>query len=333
MSSAPDYDIVAIGNAIVDIIGRCDDAFLEQHGADKGHMALVTAERISEIYGDMAPGIEISGGSAANTIVGAASLGAKTAYIGKVANDDFGKVFRHDIQAAGVTYETAPKSGGEATARSLVLVTPDGERTMNTFLGVSPELTSDDLDPKLISSGGILYLEGYLFDRPEAQAAFYEASKIAKDAGRRVALTLSDGFCVDRHRTAFRELINGPIDILFANETELFSLAEASDFDAAISSIARHVPLLAATRNAAGSVIVTNTETVTIPAATVETVVDTTGAGDLYAAGVLYGLSNNLPLETCGQLGSLAASEIISHIGARPESNLLDLAKEKGLIS
>ena len=333
MSAAPDYDIVAIGNAIVDIIGRCDDAFLERHGADKGHMALVTAERISEIYGDMAPGIEISGGSAANTIVGAASLGAKTAYIGKVADDDFGKIFRHDIKAAGVTFETAPKSGGEPTARSLVLVTPDGERTMNTFLGVSPELTSDDLDPKLISSGGILYLEGYLFDRPEAQAAFYQASKIAKDAGRRVALTLSDGFCVDRHRDAFRELIDGTVDILFANEAELLSLPETEDFDAAISSISRRIPLLAAPRSAAGAIFVTEAGKFMIPAAPVVDVVDTTGAGDLYAAGVLYGLSNKLPIETCGQLGSLAAAEIISHIGARPEKKLLDLAKEKGLLS
>lgn len=324
-------DVVGIGNAIVDIIGRCDDAFLEAHGAPKGHMRLVDADTISKLYDAMGPAIEISGGSAANTIVGIASLGGATAYLGKVADDDFGRVFAHDIRAANVAYATPPKPGGEPTARSLILVTPDGERTMNTFLGVSPEFEEPDLDPDTIASGAILYLEGYLFDRPEAQAAFYKAADIAKSAGRKVSLTLSDGFCVARHRERFLDIIKSHVDILFANEAELIALAQIDDFNAAVKAVSDLAPILAATRSANGSVIVTGGQTTVIPVERVANVVDTTGAGDLYAAGVLFGIARGFDPATCGRLGSIAAAEIISHLGARPEIELHVLCEKKGL--
>jgi sugar/nucleoside kinase (ribokinase family) len=324
-------DVVGIGNAIVDIIGRCDDAFLDAHGAPKGHMRLVDADTISALYSDMGPAIEVSGGSAANTIVGIASLGGNTAYLGKVADDDFGRIFAHDIRAAGVAFDTPAKSGGEPTARSLVLVTPDGERTMNTFLGVSPEFDAADLDAETIASGAILYLEGYLFDRPEAQAAFYKAADIAKQAGRKVSLTLSDGFCVDRHRDSFLEIIRSHVDILFANESELTSLAQVDDFNDAVRAIAPLTPTLAATRSENGSVIIIDGENTPIAIERVSNVADTTGAGDLYAAGVLYGLARGLSAETCGRIGSIAAAEVISHLGARPETNLANLCRQKGV--
>lgn len=330
--TTPRYDVAAIGNAIVDIIGRCDDAFLARHGAAKGHMRLVDAETVQKLYAEMGPAIESSGGSAANTIVGVSSFGGKAAFIGKVAGDEFGKIFRHDIAAAGVTFNTAPVTGKAPTSRSLILVTPDGERTMNTFLGISTDLDQGEVDPEIVRNSGIVYLEGYLFDRPEAKAAFREAASIARRAGRKVALTLSDSFCVDRHRAQFLGLIRSGIDILFANESEIMSLYESTNFDDAARRAAADTRLAVLTRSAKGSMIFADDAVHTIPVEPVNAVIDTTGAGDLYAAGFLYGLASGRDLATAGRLGSLAAAEIISHVGARPEVRLADLARAKGLV-
>ncbi|MBO0764326.1 MAG: adenosine kinase [Hyphomicrobiaceae bacterium] len=327
-----DHDVVAIGNAIVDIIGRCDDAFLAAHGRVKGSMQLVDAPTVERLYGAMGPGIEISGGSAANTAAGVASFGGKAGFIGKVASDQFGQVFRHDIRAAGVTFDTPP-GGGDPTGRSLILVTPDGQRTMNTFLGVSTHLGSGEVDAQLIRSARILYLEGYLFDRPEAKAAFRQAADIAANAGRQVALSLSDPFCVDRHRAEFLELVHKSVDILFANEAEVTSLYETHSFGAAAERARADTRLSALTRSEKGSVILSSGEAVEVPAAPVERVVDTTGAGDLYAAGFLFGVAHGMSLEAAGRLGSLAAAEIISHIGARPQVPLAELARKEGLMA
>jgi sugar/nucleoside kinase (ribokinase family) len=327
------YDVVGIGNAIVDIIARCDDAFLKQKSLSKGGMQLVDADAIVNLYQGTAPAVEISGGSAANTIVGVASFGGRAAFIGKVADDDFGRIFAHDIRASGVAFDTAPAKGGAPTARCLILVTPDGERTMNTFLGVSPELAGDAVNAEMIQAGGVVYLEGYLFDRPEAKAAFRHAASIAAKAGRQVALTLSDGFCVDRHRDEFRTLIKEQVDILFANENEITSLYQTSSFDEAAAQAAKDVKLAVLTRSAKGAQIRSEGKTIAVAAAPVAKVIDTTGAGDLYAAGFLFGHATGKDLETCGKLGSLAAAEIISHVGARPEQALAALARSKGLIS
>jgi len=326
------YDVVAIGNAIVDIIGRCDEQFLVAHGAAKGAMTLVDADRVVTLYASMGPGVEASGGSAANTMAGVASFGGKAAFIGKVADDEFGRIFHHDINAIGVTFKSQPVSGSEPTARCLILVTPDGERTMNTFLGISTELDGAQLDASLIQQSGILYLEGYLFDRPAAKDAFREAVKIANAAGRQVALTLSDGFCVGRHRAEFLDLIRSGIDILFANESEITSLYETGSFDEAAKLAAADTKLAALTRSEKGSVILTGGKSIAIPVSPVAKVVDSTGAGDLYAAGFLYGVSQGLSLEQSGKLASLAAAEIISHVGARPETNLAALARQNGLL-
>jgi sugar/nucleoside kinase (ribokinase family) len=330
--TAPRYDVVGIGNAIVDVIARCDDAFLAARNLQKGSMQLIGTDTVLELYGAIGPAVEISGGSAANTIVGVASLGGKAAFIGKVADDELGRIFAHDIRAAGVTFDTPPAKGGLPTARSLILVTPDGERTMNTFLGVSPELDGGAIKAETVAAGKIVYLEGYLFDREEAKAAFRQAAEIAAKAGRQVALTLSDGFCVDRHRDAFRALVKDKVDILFANESEITSLYQTSSFDEAAKHAARDVKLAVLTRSAKGAVIHSDGKSVAVAAVPVPKVVDTTGAGDLYAAGFLYGHANGLPLETCGKLGSLAAAEIISHVGARPEQPLDKLARSKGLV-
>lgn len=325
------YDVVALGNAIVDIIGRCDDAFLARHGAPKGHMRLVDAETSQALYAAMGPAIEMSGGSAANTMVGVASFGGRAAFIGKTAGDEFGRIFRHDVRSAGVAFDSEPVDGRAPTSRSLILVTPDGERTMNTFLGISTELDQGEVREDLIRQSGVVYLEGYLFDRPEAKAAFRQAAAIARSAGRRVALTLSDSFCVDRHRAEFLELIRGGVDILFANESEITALYETRSFDEAAAQTARDTSLAALTRSAEGSVILSGGQTIAIPAEPVAKLVDTTGAGDLYAAGFLFGLARGLPLETAGRLGSLAAAEIISHVGARPDIRLDQLARDKGV--
>jgi len=326
------YDVVGIGNAIVDILGRCDDAFLARHQAPKGHMRLVNDVTISTLYGAMGPAVEISGGSAANTLVGLASFGARAAFIGKIADDEFGRIFGHDIKAANVTFNTKPVSGGAPTSRSLILVTPDGERTMNTFLGISTDLDQGEIDANLIASSAIVYLEGYLFDRPEAKTAFRQAVKIAKSARRQVALTLSDSFCVDRHRAEFIDLIRDGVDILFANESEITSLYETSDFELAAQNAARDTHLAALTRSAKGSIILSEGNRLEIPVDPIETVVDSTGAGDLYAAGFLYGLTAELGLEAAGRLGSLAAAEVISHMGARPNTPLHQLARAQNLI-
>lgn len=279
----------------------------------------------------MGPGIEISGGSAANTMTGVASLGGRAAFIGKVADDAFGKIFRHDITAAGVAFSTPAVAGKAPTSSSLILVTPDGERTMNTFLGISTELDHGEVDPDLIAQSAVVYLEGYLFDRPEAKAAFRQAVSIANKAGRKVALTLSDSFCVDRHRAEFLELIRSGIDIVFANESEITSLYETSSFDDAAARIAADTKLAVLTRSAKGSLILSEGAAHIIPVDPVAAVVDTTGAGDLYAAGFLFGLTNGRDLPNSGRLGSLAAAEIISHIGARPAQSLAEIARLRGL--
>lgn len=328
------YDVVGIGNAIVDIIGKCDDAYLADIGAAKGSMRLVDAKEISRIYKTLAsPAIEISGGSAANTIAGVASFGGSAGFIGTIANDDFGNIFSHDIRSIGVTFPSPPIADGAPTSRSLILVTPDGERTMNTFLGISTQLEETQLDLTLIRDSAILYLEGYLFDQPSAMAAFRSALKTAKSAGRKVALTLSDGFCVDRHRAEFLDLIRSGIDILFANESEIKSLYQVEDFDAAAAKTRADTPLAALTRSGKGSVILAGEETINISPVKIEKLVDTTGAGDLYAAGFLFGYSRGLDLDICGKLASLAAAEIISHIGARPAVSLKELAAQHGLDS
>ena len=326
------FDVVGIGNAIVDIIGKCDDDFLARFDAPKGHMRLVAEPTIREIYDAMGPAVEISGGSAANTMAGLASLGGRAAFIGKVAKDTFGDIFTHDVRAAGVTFDTPAMEGGAPTARSLILVTPDGERTMNTFLGVSPELDTGAIDSDTIEAAAITYLEGYLFDRDEAKAAFGEAARIARAAGRKVSLTLSDGFCVDRHRDSFLSLIKSDIDILFANEDEICSLYQTSSFDEAAGRIAADSELAVLTRSEKGSVVMDGDKKHQAEAFPVDHVVDTTGAGDLFAAGFLYGYSNNFDHTRSARLGSLAASEIISHVGARPETDIKKLASEHGLI-
>ena len=327
-----EHDVVGIGNAIVDIIGRCDDAFLAQHGCTKGSMQLVDAPAVSKLYASMGPGVEISGGSVANSMVGVASFGGRAGFIGKTAKDQFGQVFSHDIRAAGVTFTTPAAEGSDPTGRCLVLVTPDGQRTMCTFLGVSPQLGGGEVDAALIASARIVYLEGYLFDRTEAKSAFRQAAQIAASAGRQVALSLSDPFCVDRHRAEFRELIRGSVDILFANESEITSLYQTASFEEAARQAQGDTRLAALTRSEKGSVIISGGQSTVVPAAPLAKVVDTTGAGDLYAAGFLYGIATGKGLEAAGRLGSLAAAEIISHIGARPEVKLQDLARKQGLL-
>jgi len=326
-----ELDVVGIGNAIVDIIARCDDEFIAAEGLAKGGMRLIDATEADRLYSRMGPATEMSGGSAANTCAGLASLGARTAFIGKVAGDQFGTVFAHDIRAIGVEYETPQSHSQSPTARCLVLVTPDGERTMSTYLGASTELGNGEIVEATIRSARVTYLEGYLFDPPEAKAAFHEAARIAAESGRQVALSLSDTFCVERHRAAFRSLIQGGVDVLFGNQEEVCALYETDTLEDALPQLRAECTLAAVTRSGEGSIIMTPEDTIEVPAAHVDEVVDTTGAGDLYAAGFLYGLARGRPLEECGRLASLAAAEIISHIGARPETSLADLAKSNGL--
>ena len=324
------YDILGIGNAIVDVVGAVDDSFLSRHDMHKGAMALIDARTAEAIYAAMPPAKETSGGSAANTCAVAANLGARVAYLGKVANDQLGNVFAHDIKASGVHFPSAALTGGAPTARCMILVTPDGQRTMNTFLGACVTLGEDDVDDRLVAASSVLYLEGYLFDPPAAQAAFYKAARAAHAAGRQVALSLSDAFCVDRHRAAFRELVADYVDILFANETEITSLYEENSFEAAAEAARRDVAQAALTRSEAGSLILRGTETVEVGAEPAK-VVDTTGAGDAYAAGFLAGWTAGKPLVACGRLGSIAAAEVISHYGARPEADLKKLAAAAGV--
>ncbi|ODR95836.1 carbohydrate kinase [Methyloceanibacter stevinii] len=326
-------DVVGIGNAIVDIIARCDDAFLTKRNLDKGFMRLIDSAEAAELYEEMGPATERSGGSVANSIAGLAALGAKCGFIGRVAADQFGGIFRHDIRSLGISYETEPAVDGAPTARCLILVTPDGERTMNTFLGASVDMTASDIDAELIAAAKFVYLEGYLFDKDEAKSAFREAAKLAKEAGAKVALSLSDPFCVDRHRDDFRELVKHGADIVFANEKEITSLYETNTFLEAADAALQDCEMAVLTRSEDGSLIVGGGETIEIRAEPVSQVVDATGAGDLYAAGFLFGLSRGMPIADCGRLGSIAAAEAISHIGARPEANLVELAKSRGILS
>ena len=318
------FDILGIGNAIVDVVARADDAFLSRHDMHKGAMILVDAEQAEAIYAAMPAGAESSGGSAANTCAVAAALGARVAYFGKVADDQLGAVFRHDMQAIGVRFPSHPLIAGAPTARCLILVTPDGQRTMNTFLGACVKLDESDVDESVVAAAAVTYLEGYLFDPPAAQSAFRKAAAAAHAAGRQVALSLSDPFCVNRHRAAFRDLVAGDVDILFANETEITSLYEENTFEAAAEAARRDVALAVLTRSEAGSVILRGAETVELAAEPTH-VVDTTGAGDAYTAGFLAGYTAGRPLPVCGRMGGIAAAEVISHYGARPETDLKKL--------
>jgi len=330
MTSAT-YDVIGVGNAIVDVLSPAQDAFLAQHGLDKGMMTLIDTERARALYSAMGPGVEVSGGSAANTLAGIASLGGTGAYIGKVRNDTLGGVFSHDINAVGVDFRTAPATDGESTARCLIFVTPDAQRTMQTYLGISVTLGPDDIDEGAVGDSLIAYLEGYLFDPPEAKKAFVKASEAAHAAGRKVALTLSDPFCVDRHRDSFMHLISGHVDIVFANEAEIKSLFRVDDFDDALQRIRGHCEIAALTRSEKGSVIVAGDEIHVVDAAPVARVIDTTGAGDLYAAGFLYGLTHGRNLHDCGRIGGLCAAEVIGHYGARPEVSLRKLLADSGI--
>jgi len=329
--AATRFDVLGIGNAIVDVIARTQDDFLIAHRMRKGAMALIDEGGAARLYEAMGPALEISGGSAANTTVGVASLGARAAFVGKVRDDTLGRVFAHDIRAAGVSFTTPPAADGPSTGRCYVLVTPDGERTMNTFLGAAQDLHPDDIDPEAIAAASIVYLEGYLWDPPHAKEAFLKAAKIAHEASRAVALTLSDAFCVDRYRAEFLELIrNGTVDLVFANERELQSLYETGDFNAAVGGLRNDARVAVVTRSEKGCLVITREETDAVAACPVERVVDATGAGDLFAAGFLAGMARGADHRTSARLGALVAAEIISHLGARPETSLRDLARENG---
>jgi len=330
--AASSLDVVGIGNAMVDVLARTDDSFLAAQGLVKGTTALIDAARAEALYAQMGPGIEMSGGSVANTIAGIASLGGRGAYIGKVRDDQLGAVFAHDLRAIGVRFDTPASIEGPATARCLVLVSGDAQRTMNTYLGACVELGPEDLDRTVIGAAQVTYLEGYLFDPPRAKAAFRDAAAIAHGAGRKVSLSLSDPFCVERHRGDFRALIRDHVDILFANEIEIGSLYETKDFDAAARAVRGECEIAVLTRSAKGSIVVTAGESVRVAATPIAQLVDTTGAGDLYASGFLYGITHGRDLAACGRLGSLCAAEVIGHFGARPETPLKDLAAKAGLL-
>ncbi|MEP9380451.1 adenosine kinase [Aquabacter sp. CN5-332] len=333
MSTAT-LDVLTIGNAIVDVLSRAEEDFLLAQGMPKGSMTLIDEARAEAVYQAMGPGIEISGGSAANTAAGVASLGGRAGFVGLVRNDGLGGVFGHDIRAAGVAYETQAAADGPATARCLILVTPDGERTMNTYLGAAQNLTTAHIDRAFVESASITYLEGYLWDPPPAKQAFLAAAEIAHNAGRQVALTLSDAFCVSRYRAEFLDLLRkGVVDLVFANESEVKSLYETADFDAALVQLRADAKQAVVTRSEKGALFTTDGAAVTVPAHPVAEVVDTTGAGDLFAAGFLFGHARGVDPATSLRLGALAAAEVISHIGARPQKTLADLAKEAGFIT
>ena len=327
------YDVLGIGNAIVDVIARAEEDFLLKQGMRKGTMALIDEQRAQAIYDAMGPAVEMSGGSAANTIVGLASLGARAAFIGKVKDDGLGRAFAHDIRAAGVAYDAKAAVAGPATGRCYVLVTPDGERTMNTYLGAAQDLHPSDIDEAAIAASAVTYLEGYLWDPKHAKDAFLKAAKIAHEADRKVALTLSDAFCVDRWRDEFLQLMrSGTVDLIFANEAELHSLYQTSDFDAAVKALRDDIDVAVVTRSEKGCIVINPEDIEAVPAFPVERVVDTTGAGDLFAAGFLCGLARGADDRTCGRLGAMAAAEVIQHLGARPETSLKDLAAQNGLL-
>jgi sugar/nucleoside kinase (ribokinase family) len=321
--------VVGIGNAIVDVIAQADDQFIARRKLDKGGMRLIDAEEAEALYAAMGPGTEMSGGSCANTMVGVAMLGGGAGYVGRVRDDQLGAVFAHDLQAAGVRFTAPPAQDGPPTARCLILVTPDAQRTMNTYLGACVHLQPGDIDAEEIARGEVLYIEGYLWDQPPAKEACRKAMKIATHNRREVALTLSDAFCVGRWRHEFRELVKGPVDILFANESEILSLYETTDFESAVKQVRQEVKTACITRSEKGSVIVRSDETHVIEAVPQTAVVDTTGAGDLYAAGFLYGYRKTGDLQMAGRIASLAAGEVISHVGARPIKDLKALMREK----
>jgi len=325
------YDVAAIGNAIVDVIAPADDGFLVANGLAKGAMTLIDEPRARELYGRMAQSVEASGGSACNTVAGVASLGGRAAYLGKVAADQLGEVFIHDTRAIGVKFDNAPLAGGPATGRCLINVTPDGERTMSTFLGASTEFTAADVDASVIEGASIVYLEGYLFDPPEARRAFAKAAGLARASGRIIALTLSDAFVVERHRRGLLEFIETEVDLVFANEVELASLFETTNFDAAEDAIRGKAKIAAVTRGEKGSIVVTPAASHAVEAFPVANLVDTTGAGDQYAAGFMHALAGGRPLDACARLGGLAAAEVISHYGPRPQTSLAELAAANGL--
>lgn len=328
--SKESLDIIGIGNAMVDVLSQAEEDFLRDNSLSKGAMTLIEAEQAEALYARMGPGTEMSGGSAANTIAAFASLGGRAGFIGKVANDQLGKVFRHDIRASGVVFDTPALDDGAPTGRCLVLITPDAQRTMCTFLGAAVWISPADLDEEVIANAKMLYLEGYLFDRPRAKQTFRRAAEVAHAAGKKVALTLSDSFCVERHRDEFLDLIQGHVDVLFANEAEILSLYKAQNFDEAVYQARQNCEIAALTRSERGSVIVTKDSAIEAAAEpVVPAVVDTTGAGDLYAAGFLYGYTRSMPLAQCARIGSIAAAEVLSHVGARPQKNLAKLLQEK----
>jgi len=326
------FDVAGIGNAIVDIIADASDEFLIANGIQKGGMTLIDEARAEELYAKMGPAVEVSGGSCANTIAGIASLGGKGLYFGKVRDDQLGDVFRHDLKAIGVHYDTPAAADGPSTARCYILVTPDAQRSMNTFLGAAGGVGPEDIDEDQVKASAITYMEGYLWDPPRAKDAFVKASEIAHKADRIVSLTLSDSFCVDRYRDEFRKLAKEEVDLLFANEAEIMSLYEVDTFDAALQAVRQDCKFAALTRSEAGSVIVANGDVHVVDAAKVDKVIDSTGAGDLYAAGFLFGLARGFDPVRCGQLGSMAAAESISHYGPRPITSLKKLAEDRDLI-
>ena len=326
------FQVVGIGNAMVDVLARAEDSFLAEAGIGKGIMQLIDMERAVELYGKIGPAREVSGGSAANTIAGIAHLGGRTAYVGKVKDDQLGAIFAHDLRAQGAVYETAfaPKDAVDETGRCLIIVTPDGERSMNTYLGVTEFLTSDDIDVDQMAEAEWIYLEGYRFDGPESHAAFAKAIAACKAAGGRVSLTLSDPFCVSRHRNAFREMIKADVDLLFCNRAEMLSMYETDDFDAAMTEAAAEIAIVACTDSANGAYILSGGETWHVPAIPTD-IVDATGAGDLFAGAFLWALTHGYALEDCGHIGNIAAAEVISHIGARPEADLTALIAQARL--
>ena len=319
------FDVVGIGNAIVDVLVQSDDGFLENHGLTKGTMALVDQDQAERLYASVGPGLETSGGSAANTLAGLAQLGARAGFIGRVRDDQLGTIFAHDIRSVGAHFETAAASSGPSTARCLILVTPDAQRTMCTYLGASVNLHPEDLDLELVRQAKVLYLEGYLWDSEEAKRAFIAAAEVMRESGGQVALSLSDAFCVDRHRQSFQELVNGHVDILFANEMEITSLYEANSFEEAVDQVRGCCHVAALTRSGDGSLVLSGDQSVPIPAYRLGDLVDTTGAGDLYAAGFLYGHTRGDSLERCGRLGSLCAGQVVTQLGPRPQGSLREL--------
>jgi sugar/nucleoside kinase (ribokinase family) len=327
------FQVVGIGNAMVDVLSNAEDAFLEENGIGKGIMQLIDMSRAVELYACIGPAKEISGGSAANTIAGIAHLGGRTAYVGKVKDDQLGAIFAHDMRAQGAIYETkmAPKDGGHETGRCIVIVTPDGERSMNTYLGWSEFLTPADIDVDQMANTEWIYLEGYRFDGPESHQAFADAIAACQGAGGRVSITLSDAFCVERHRDAFRKMIEEDVDLLFANRAEILSMYQTDDYDAALQAAAKDVAIVACTDGANGAHILSEGQHWHVPAVPTK-IVDATGAGDLFAGAFLWGITHGHSLETSARMGNIAASEVISHIGARPEADLAALFKEHGLL-